>query len=321
MFEFLGLCFGVDMANHKEVTTIERNITCRKCGSVNVVLYGKYKDVQYYWCKDCKSKFAGTDCYFEMKYPKENIIRTLTYYYNGMAYKGILQTFNDLNKIELPKSTLWRWIFKYSKLVNNYVLTLQPKLSDVWVADETVIDIWGEHYWFWDIIDTDTRFLIASHLSKTRSEKDALKLFIMAKERSKSRPTTIITDKLGQYNKAFNAVFYSNLKTHKVEHLKSEGFESEVNTNLIERFHGTVKQRTKVMRDLKDKKSARIVLDGFITHYNFLTEHSHLNSTPAVAGGIGDNIKNWGDLIDLTLNIPNGNSEAKIKWEQIYMVE
>lgn len=53
------------------------------------------------------------------------------------------------------------------------------------------------------------------------------------------------------------------LKAHIVVHLQSEGFDSDVNTNLIERFHGTIKQRTKVMRDLKDKKSARVVMDGY----------------------------------------------------------
>jgi hypothetical protein len=31
----------------------------------------------------------------QMKYPKELIIKTLTYYYNGMSYQNINQTFND----------------------------------------------------------------------------------------------------------------------------------------------------------------------------------------------------------------------------------
>jgi putative transposase len=309
------------MANHKEVTTIERPIICRKCGSDNVSMYGTHKDVQYYWCKDCKSKFAGKDCYYNMVYPKSNIIRALTYYYNGMSFRSISQTFEDLSQITLPKMTLWRWVIKFSKITNKYVLTLQPKLSDVWIADETVIDLWGTHYWFWDIIDSETRFLIASHLSRTRTELDATKLFMMAKLRSKSRPKVIITDKLGQYNKSFNHVFFSNVKEHKVVHLKRKGFTEEINTNLIERFHSTVKQRTKVMRDLKDKKSARVVMDGFITHYNFLTEHSYLNSTPAHAGGIGEGIKNWGNLIDLALNIKSDNSEVNIEWEKIYQVE
>lgn len=54
------------------------------------------------------------------------------------------------------------------------------------------------------------------------------------------------------------------------------------------------------MRDLKDTYSASIVLDGFVTHYNFFLEHSYLNySTPAMIAHIGEGIQNWGDLIDL----------------------
>lgn len=310
------------MAIYQEITTIERAIACRVCGSHNISKDGFYKDTQYYLCKFCNSKFSGTDCYPKMKYPKELIIKTLTYYYNGMSYQNINQTFNDLNGINLPKMTLWRWVVAFSKIVNKYVLTLRPELSNTWVADETVIDVWGEHYWFWDIIDTKTRFLIASHLTSTRNGKDAEKLFTMAKLRSKTRPKVIITDKLGQYNKAFNRVFYSNLKENRVVHLQSEGFESEINSNLIERFHGTVKQRTKVMRDLKEKSSARIVMDGYMTHYNFFKEHDYLDGiTPAQAGGIDEGITNWSDLIGLALDILKDSPKIRVNWEKVFEVK
>ena len=305
------------MAEHKEVTTIERTISCRKCGSHDISKDGKYKGNQYYICKDCNGKFSGLDTYPRMKHPRDLIINTITNYYNGMSYRNISQTFEDLKGVDIPKSTLWRWNVKYSNMVNRYTLGLHPKLSDVWIADETVVDLWGVKYWFWDIIDTDTRFLIASHLSRTRTQKDAIKLFYMAKLRSKTRPKKILTDKLTIYPGAFNKVFYSNIKARKVEHLTSEGFGSKTNTNLIERFHGTLKQRTKIMRDLKDCHSARIVLDGFVTHYNFFMEHGYLNArTPAAVSGIGKDINNWGDLIDLAIWTPIENPGVMLEWEQ-----
>ena len=202
----------------------------------------------------------------------------------------------------MSHSTIWTWIIKYSEIVNNYVMFFEPHLSDVWVADETVVDIWGEQYWFWDIIDTETRFLIASHLSKTRRMDDAIELFSVAKAKSKIRPRLIITDKLNIYPRAFNKVFFTRYKEDRVEHLTSRGFKSPVNTNLIERFHGTLKQRYKVMHDLKEPYSASVILDGFVTHYNFFLEHSHLDyMTPAIVSGIGEGIHNWGDLIELAI--------------------
>ena len=288
------------MAEHKEITTTERVITCRFCGSTDLIKYGTYNDIQNYFCKSCERKSTGTDAYPKMQYSKDLIVSALTYYYNGMSCDKIAHTFSDMRNIDIPKSTIWRWIIKYSEIVNNYVLFFEPYLSDVWVADETVVDIWGEQYWFWDIIDTGSRFLIASHLSKTRSMNDAVDLFSVAKAKSKIRPRVIITDKLNIYHGAFNRVFYSNIKERRVDHLTSMGFKAPINTNLIERFHGTVKQRYKVMRDLKEPYSASVILDGFVTHYNFFLEHSYLNyMTPATIAGIGEGIHNWSDLIEL----------------------
>lgn len=85
---------------------------------------------------------------------------------------------------------------------------------------------------------------------------------------------------------------------------------------------GTVKQRTKVMRDLKDKNSARIVMDGFMTHYNFFMQHDYLDGlTPAQAGGIGEGITNWGDLINLALPVLKQRPKIRIDWDKVYRVD
>jgi hypothetical protein len=127
---------------------------------------------------------------------------------------------------------------------------------------------------------------------------------------------------LGNIIKHSHRIFYSNLKEHKVVYLKSEGFEAEINTNLIERFHSTVKQRTKVMRDLKEKNSARIVMDGYMTHYNFFKEHDYLGGiTPAQAGGLGEGIANWGDLIGLSFDILKQTPKIRTEWEKAFEVE
>jgi len=310
------------MAIHERVRVRTRIIECRFCDSNDLSKHGKYKDIQNYICKSCGRKFSEIDTFPNMKFPKELIVKAITYYYNGMSLKNICQTFDDIDKIYVSKVTIWNWVIKYSKMANNYVLSLKPELSKIWIADETVIKVWGKQYWFWDIIDTDTRFLIASHLSKVRTTKDAVKLFRMAKLRSKTRPKTVRTDRLNVYTKAFNKVFFSNRRENRVEHLLSMGFGSKTNINLVERFHGTLKQRTKIMRDLKSRKSARIILDGFVTHYNFFLEHEYLDGkTPAQAGGVGEGIDNWGDLIDLAIKNPHANPKIALDWEKEFEVD
>ena len=309
------------MVEYTEEIIKTRKVICKHCGGTNIHKVGNKNEIQYFRCNNCKKKFADNNAYLGMRYPQDCNIKALTYYYNGMSYKNINHTFNDLYGYNFPKSTIWRWLMKFSKMVNKYVLTLHPKLSDIWIADETAVFIFGKQYWYWDIIDTKSRFLIATHLSKTRTLKDAKKFFYMAKLRSKTRPKIIRTDKLQGYHTAFNKVFYSNIKERRVTHLTSEGFNSPTNINLIERFHGTLKQRTKVMRNLKTKDSARITLDGYITHYNFFLEHSYLGGiTPAMAGGIGNDIYNWGDLIELSYNTPIKNPEVRLEWEEEFTV-
>lgn len=293
------------MQEYSEVICEERKIECFYCGSNKLRKYGTYKGTQNFLCKQCGRKFTAKDTYPRMKYEKETIIHALTNYFNGMSTNSISQSFNDLHKININKSTIWRWIIKYSDRVNRFTMTLQPRLSNVWVADETVIDVGGKHYWYWDIVDTKTRFLIATYFSKTRTTQGAIALFRMAKERSKTMPTLILTDKMHAYNPAFNKVFYTRYADNRVVHLTSNGFGSKTNINLIERFHSTIKTRTKVMRSLKKPRTAKIILDGFINHYNFLMEHGSLEGrTPAQESGIDGKIQNWGDLIRLSYKSP-----------------
>jgi transposase-like protein len=78
----------------------------------------------------------------------------------------------------------------------------------------------------------------------------------------------------------------------------AQGLTAEINTNLIERFHSTLKERYKVMRGLKTMESAWIVLNGFVANYNFFRPHMTLNNTtPAQAAGIKLPFNDWEGFI------------------------
>jgi len=272
---------------------------CPYDNSADVIRYGFRAGNRLWFCKSCNRKFSEKPSLFGMRYPTRRITEALTYYYNGMSYRNMSSTFDDLHGRPIPKMTLWRWVMAFSYLVANWAQTLRPQLGRVWIADETVIRIFDQNWWFWDIIDERTRYLIATHLSRTRGSAKAKSVFRQARKVSDVVPRVIRTDKLKDYESAIRSAFQS-VYGAKPAHLTSEGFMSPTNINLIERFHGTIKQRTKVMRAFKRPVWASIGLDGYVVHYNFLQEHSHLDMTPpAVVAGIGGGIKNWGDLIRL----------------------
>jgi transposase-like protein len=281
---------------------------CKYCHSPNIIKKGVYDGIQYYYCKDCKHKFTEKNTWPRMKHDKDLVNYVLTYYFNGMSLRNICSTIEDLRYTDISRMTCWRWIVKYSKLAHNYVKDMKPIVGDTWIADETVVKVGGRNLYFWDIIDEDTRYLLASHLSTTRSVRDATVLFRDAYEHAGKKPSIVITDRYGAYPRAFKKVFRTIYSDSPV-HYESEGFTFQWNTNLIERFHGTLKQRTKVMRGFKNKRTANTILHGFVIHYNFMLEHSSLGDiAPAQRAGIGEGIDNWNDLLNRAYGHTDDNS-------------
>lgn len=102
-------------------------------------------------------------------------------------------------------------------------------------------------------------------------------------------PDKVITDKLASYLD----VRYGK----DTEHIQSRPFAVEDNTQMIERFHETLKQRTKVMRGLKNIESAHDFISGWLVHYNYIRPHTALDDkTPAEVAGIDYPYKNWADI-------------------------
>jgi len=86
------------------------------------------------------------------------------------------------------------------------------------------------------------------------------------------------------------------------KHIQAKGFTADKSTNLIERFHGILKDRTKVMRGLKKKETARLLMDGWLVHYNFFRPHEALDDfTPAEKAEIKFPYKDWQDVTRLSM--------------------
>jgi putative transposase len=69
---------------------------------------------------------------------------------------------------------------------------------------------------------------------------------------------------------------------------------------MVERLHGTIRERNKVMRGLEDEPTAQTIIDGFRIYYNFIRPHMALKGkTPAEQANIGVKLgKNkWLNLI------------------------
>ena len=132
-------------------------------------------------------------------------------------------------------------------------------------------------------------------MSYRRTMEDAETLFELAKQRAGKSPKVILTDKLNLYPSAIAKVFGGD-----TAHEQSTPFvkvETGDSTRAIERWHETLKERTKVIYGLKDANSALAFLDGFFAHYNFIRGHEGLDGkTPAEVAGIKYDVKSWADV-------------------------
>ena len=272
----------------------KNQVNCKHCQSARVVRFGTYHGVQRYWCKDCKRKFKADDSLFRGKVSASDISTALNEYYSGMSINDIRRRIKQEKGYYPAQSTVYQWVDKFTDVAVRHYDRFKPNVGDVWVADETVLNIDGKDVWLWDVIDEDTRFLLASKLSYTRNISDAKTLFELAKRRAGKEPKVIITDKLKAYPEAARETLSD---TH---HKQSRPFTAEDSTNKIERWHSTLKERTKVMRGLKDTNSALAFTDGFLAYYNFIRPHEALDGrTPAEQAGVDYTIKNWAGIIRL----------------------
>ncbi len=263
---------------------------CKHCQSKRTVRYGFSKGIQRWRCGDCRHTFLESNTPPRMKTPVEHIATALNCYYSGMSLNATRRHIDQLYGYRPSDSTVYDWIIRFSNKAIKATDKIKPEVGNVWVADETALNLDGTHrYWLWDIIDTKTRYLLATHLSRTRNIKDAKTLMDKASERAGKRPKVVLTDKLKSYLEGIELAYGADTK-----HIPIKGLKAEINTNLIERFHGTLKDRTKVMRGLKNRETAKLFIEGWLVHYNFIRPHETLkDKTPAEVAGIKSNFSNW----------------------------
>ena len=269
-------------------------MNCKFCESSETVKYGVRRGIQYYKCKSCERTFADRDAPERGRCSYQVLGMALNMFYEGSSLGKIQRQIQQIYLEYFETSTIYRWVVKYTKSALQMLDDKRARSGHTWVVDETVIKLdSGLKLWFWDVIDEKTRFLLGSHLSPNRTISDVVLTLKDARANASRTPRFIITDSMPAYPEGIERVF--GAESH---HLKIKGITHEINTNLIERFHGTLKDRTKIMRGLKNSESAKLFLNGFLVHYNFFRPHMSLRDrTPAVIAGINLPFRNWEGLI------------------------
>jgi len=273
-------------------------MNCKYCHSENVIKKGIRHNKQTYKCKDCGHIFVPNGKFSRMRNDKHIIVTALNLYYDGLSLRKTQRNLEQIFEEKVSQVTILNWIKKYSRLAKEYMITLVPQLSGLWHEDETMLQCEGRSIWFWEMIDEDTKFMVASHLSGTRTFEDTVAIFRKGFDQSKVRPKAVFVDGSHVYHRAFNKVFYTMRKDTRPELVQRVGVRTRETNNIVERLHGTLKDRTKPMRGLKSYDSTKLLLEGYSVHYNCVRPHQTLGGkTPAQAARM-DVPNNWKGLIE-----------------------
>ena len=274
-------------------TTVTETVNCPDCESERVVKVGTRNGYQRYLCRGCSKKFNTTGKSKGRRVPPEQIGAAVRMFYSGTSYKQIAEHLRDAYGISEPsKATVYEWVRDYTQAALDTMRDYPAHTGGDWVVDEMQLDVGGEKYWNWNVMDSDTRYLLASYLSKERDEESAKAVLRKASEASASPPKTIKTDRLRSYGPAVKAVFPD------AKHIESAGMRnSENNNNLSERVQGTFRQRTKTLRGLENQASGQRYLDGWVLNYNLFREHESLgDKPPGEAAKVNAPYREWADV-------------------------
>ena len=251
-----------------------------------------------YKCKECDKRFFANGKFAKMRNDKNIIVVALNFYYDGLSLRKAQRNLEQIFGERISQVTILNWIKKYSLLVKEYVTAQVPQLSGLWHEDETMLNCEGRNIWFWEMVDEDTKFMVASHISGTRTFEDTVAIFKKGLDQSKVKPKAVFVDGSFVYNRAFNKVFFTLRRDTRPELVQRVGIHARETNNIVERLHGTLKDRTRNMRGLKSYDSTKLLLEGWSVHYNCVRPHQSLgNKTPAQAARM-QVPNNWKGLID-----------------------
>jgi len=217
-------------------------------------------------------------------------------YFSGESLRNTMKSLRLLG-VEVSHKTVYMWIEKYVKLMQDYVEKIVPNVSDTWRADELYVKIKGDMKYLFALMDDETRFWIAQEIADSKYTHDARTLFQAGVKAVGKKPMTLITDGLPAYHDACNKEFWTMRKDTRTEHIRYITLKGNHNNNKMERMNGEVRDREKTMRGLKKEDTP--ILSGYQLFHNFIRPHEGLEGkTPAEVCGIKIEGKNkWLTLI------------------------
>jgi transposase-like protein/DNA-directed RNA polymerase subunit RPC12/RpoP len=291
-------------------------LDCERCRSRRVVRDGRRPArggfLQRYRCQSCGARFTGREGFQRRRTAVEQIAIALDLHFRGLSIRRVADHLAQVYGTSVAPSTVYDWIASYSRRAVAWMDRLSAQTGERWHVDETVISVNGRPRYLWNVIDADTRFLLATEVSRVRGVREVRRLMARAKEATPDRPMEVRSDGMPWYRTGIGRELAYRSGAQVVNpHHRVRSIRAKVSNNLVERLHGTVKDRIKVLRGFDSGPTARTWIEGFRVDYNMVRPHQQLGTTPAKAAGLGDHAGfRWKEiLLQAARRVPRGEVE------------
>src|SRR5208337_3492008 len=96
------------------------------------------------------------------------------------SQRKIVEHLKNVEGIEVTQPCVLKWVRKYIELMKPYLEKFTPQVVGIWHSDEMMQNVRktqpikmgngedGNYSWLWNLMDHETRFLLASQVTKHR---------------------------------------------------------------------------------------------------------------------------------------------------------
>jgi transposase-like protein len=203
------------------------------------------------------SAFAG------FRFPPEVIVLTVRWYLRfGLSYRDVEELLAERG-IEVDHVTVYRWVQRFTPLLNDAARPCRHAVGDHWYADETYVKVSGRWRYVYRAVDQHGQ-IIDVYVSPRR-DTHAARRFLTAALRVHGEPVEVVTDRawtlLTVVDELIPAAF------HDTERYAN---------NRIEADHAQLKARLRPMRGLKRNRTAQVIVQGHALMQNIRRGHYEL---------------------------------------------
>src|SRR3982751_1026864 len=199
---------------------------------------------------------AAKSPYSGYRLPAEVISQAVWLYFRFPLSLRMVEEMLAARGIVVSHETVRQWALRFGQDLANRIRRRLPCAGDKWHLDEVAIKIAGAKHWLWRAVDQSG--MVLDVLVQSRRDKGAAKRLLRKLLKRQMRPPRVmITDKLGSYSAAKQALMPG------IEHRRHKGL-----NNRAENSHQPTRRRERQMKRFKSARHAQ----------RFLSAHDPINN-------------------------------------------